>query len=595
MKRADIDKKYKWDLTKMYENDELWNEEYQKLKNNYHELSKYKGKIMASANNLLKTIKTDLKYSRQIEKLYVYAYMRLDEDTNNTYYQNLVGKIDNLISEIGLESSYIIPELLESDYSLVEKYLKEKPGLKEYKFHLEEIFRYKNHTLSQREEEIIANFHQIIKSPNKTSSLLRNSDLKFGKIKNKNKEEVELTNSNYSLLISSNDREVRKNAFKLLYQKYEEHKNTFASTLAGNMESNCVLSRLKKFNNTRESFLYNHNIDPSIYDDLIDTVNNNLDVIYKYYQLKKEVLNLDELHMYDLYTELVSKSDKKYTFEEGKEIVIKALSVLGKDYIKNIKRAFDENWIDVYSNENKKSGAYSWGCYDSNPYILLNFQGKIDDVSTLAHELGHSMHSFYSHENNPYQYSSYAIFVAEVASTVNELLLANYMLNNSTDKTEKLDILNQILEIYKGTLYRQTMFAEFEKDIYNKKESGEIITYQLLNDIYYELNKKYFGDNVYIDEEIKYEWARIPHFYTSFYVYQYATGLSAAAYIVESILNKKENALENYLEFLKTGGRDYPVSELKIAGVDMNDPKIVESAIKMFDNKIEEFKKIYTK
>ncbi len=594
MRREDIDSRYKWDLSKMYTTDELWNEEYRLIESNYHNISKHKDKVMASADNLYETILSDMEFGRRLEKLYVYAYMRLDEDTNNIHYQELVGKVDNLISEVTLESSYIIPELLESNYSLVKKYMKEKKELKEYKFYLEEIFRYKNHTLSKAEEKIIANFHQILNNPDKTSSLLRNSDLKFGKIKDEDGKETDLTNSNYSLFITSRDREVRKNAFKLLYKKYEEHKNTLAATLSGDMEGNCVLAKLKKFNDARESSLYSHNIPVSIYDNLIDTINNNMDVIYKYYQLKKDVLKLEELHLYDIYVDLVSESTKRYTFEEAKDLVINALSILGEDYIKNIKRAFDENWIDVYSNDNKKSGAYSWGCYDSNPYILLNYQGKLDDVSTIAHELGHSMHSLYSHSNNPYQYSSYAIFVAEVASTVNELILANYMLNNSNDKSEKVHILNQILELYKGTIYRQTMFAEFEKEIYNKKENGEIITYQLLNDTYYKLNEKYFGSNVIVDDEIKYEWARIPHFYNSFYVYQYATGLSAATYIVESILNKEENALENYLEFLKTGGRDYPVEELKIAGVDMNDSKVVESAVKMFNDKIEEFKKIYT-
>lgn len=594
MERKDILDKYKWDLSVMYENDTLWKEEYDKVYSEYKEILNYKGKILESSANLLNTIELELNIGRKLEKLYVYAYMRLDEDTNNTYYQEMVGKIDNLNATISLDTSFITPELLESDYSKVEEFIKENDKLKRYEKYLKEIYRYKEHTLSKEEERVIAAFQQVLSNPSKTSSLLRNSDLDFGTI-NVEGEEVKLNNSNYSLYISSNNRQVRMDAFKTLYKEYAKHKNTLAQTLSGDMASNITISKLRGYNSVRESSLFDDNISLDIYDNLVDTVNNNMSTMYKYLSLRKKVLNLDELHLYDIYAPLIEEDEKKYTYEEAREIILKALSVFGEDYIANINKAFDENWIDVYPNDNKRSGAYSWGCYDSNPFILTNFQGRYDDVSTLAHELGHSMHSYYSNKNNDYEYSRYSIFVAEVASTVNELLLAYHMLETTEDVSQKLKIINELLELYKGTIYRQTMFAEFEKEIYDLKEKDEVITYEVLNNIYYDLNKKYFGKDVVIDDEIKYEWSRIPHFYTSFYVYQYATGLSAATHIVNSILNNEENAIKNYLEFLKTGGIDYPTNELKIAGVNIENKEVIESAIKTFDSLIDKFEKIYTK
>jgi len=354
-------------------------------------------------------------------------------------------------------------------------------------------------------------------------------------------------------------------------------------------------AKILNFNSSLEASLYSDNVSTDVYNNLIDTVNNNLHILYKYYDLKKEVLELDELHLYDIYLELIKELDKEYSYEEAKELVINALSVLGDDYINNLKKAFDEKWIDVYNNVGKRSGAYSSGFYDTNPFVLLNYESKLKDVSTLAHELGHSMHTYYSCKNNTYNNSSYKIFVAEVASTVNELLLNKYLLKHSTDDKEKLYILNSLLELFKGTIFRQVMFAEFERDMHKKHENGEILTHDLLSNEYYKLNQKYFGPNVVVDEQIKYEWERIPHFYYNFYVYKYAIGLSAACYIVDGILNNRENALENYLNFLKSGGSDYPVNELKIAGVDITSPEVIESAIKTFDNTINEMKKLIKK
>ena len=351
-----------------------------------------------------------------------------------------------------------------------------------------------------------------------------------------------------------------------------------------------TLAKLKKYNSSLEAALFGDNINIEVYDNLIKTVRNNLDVLYKYFKLKKDVLKLDDFHLYDQYVDLVEENTKKYSFEEAKELVINALSVLGKDYITNLTKAFDERWIDVYNNKGKRGGAYSSGFYDTKPYILLNYEGTINDVSTLAHELGHSMHTYYSCLNNPYQYSSYQIFVAEVASTVNELLLNFYLLNNSSCKEEKKYILSNLMDLFKATIYRQTMFAEFEKNMHQLKEQGNVLTNEVLCDNYYKLNLDYFGTDVVVDDLIKYEWERIPHFYYNFYVYKYAIGLSCACYIVDNILNKKENALENYLKFLSSGGSDYPACELKIAGIDVTKKEVIESAIKMFDNFIEQFK-----
>ena len=379
----------------------------------------------------------------------------------------------------------------------------------------------------------------------------------------------------------------------MLHDKYKKYIRTIATIYKSEVETNVVTAKIKNYDSAISASLYSDNVPVKIYDNLIKVVNDNLNVLYNYYDLKKKILSLDEFHMYDTYVEIINKVDKKYTFDEAKEMVISALSVLGDEYISNLKKAFDEKWIDIYHNKGKRSGAYSSGNYDINPYVLLNYEGTLDDVSTLAHELGHSMHTYLSCHNNPYQYSSYEIFVAEVASTVNELLLANYMLKNSKDKNEKLAIINHILDLYKATLFRQTMFAEFEQKTHSLREQGEVLTSDLLSNIYYDLIKKYFGKNVVCDDLIKYEWARIPHFYYGFYVYKYATGISAASYIVDGILNNKEGQLESYINFLKTGGSMYPLDELKVANIDLTNEEVIQSAIKTFEKYIKEFIEIY--
>ena len=592
--RDEISCEYKWDLTKIYETNEHWYKDLEIAKEEIKKINDFKD-FLSSSKRLLEYIEYDIKTTRLLYKLYYYAHLNHDADTLNTDYQKMITLISDLMNDYSNDGAFITPSFMKTDYSVIEKYYEEEPKLKEHEFNIKDMYRFQKHTLSEEIEKTLSILSDTFSNPENTYEALTDSDMKYGNITNEKGEEVELTDSNYSKYISSKDRKVRKQAFEMMYKTYESYKNTITSTYKGDIDANIKIAELRNYESAISASLFNDNVSIDIYNNLIDTVNKNLNVLYKYYALKKEVLNLDELHLYDIYVDLINVEDEEYSFAKGKELVINALNVLGDDYINNIKRAFDEKWIDIYNNKGKRGGAYSSGFYDTNPYVLLNYENRLDDVSTLAHELGHSMHTYYSCKNNPYQYSSYSIFVAEVASTVNELLLAKYMLKNSNDLNEKLNILNRLLELFKSTIFRQTMFAEFEKNIYEKRENKEPITNDILSNYYYELNKKYFGNDVVVDDLIKYEWERIPHFYYNFYVYKYATGLSAACYIVDRILNNKENALDDYLKFLKSGGSDYPIDELKIAGVDMNDPSVIESAIKMFDETLDEFKQLIKK
>ena len=591
--RSEIDDKYKWDLTLIYKTIEDFEKDYKKAKEKIEKVSSYKDKYLNNGRELYKLLKYDDDTSRLLDKLYSYAHLNYDADTLNEKYMTMTNKVSDLYSRYSVLSSFVVPGIIKLDKEKLNSFYKDEKGLEEYRFCLYDIYRFKEHTLDEDKEKMLSSFGNILSSPEETYEVLTDSDFEYDNITDENKKEVKFNESNYSIFIKSRDRRVRKDAFNLLYNKYASFKRTIASTYKSQVEIDVVAARLKNYDSSLAASLFEDNIDISVYDNLIKTVNDNLDGLYKYYDLKKKILKLDDLHLYDTYVDIINKSKSMYTFMEAKDIVIKALSVLGNDYVKLLNRAFDEKWIDVYHNKGKRSGAYSSGNYDVNPYVLLNFEGSLNDVSTIAHELGHSMHTYLSCKNNPYCTSSYKIFVAEVASLVNELLLANYMLNNSNDKNEKLNIINHILELYKSTLFRQTMFAEFEKITHEKREEGVILTSDYLSNIYYDLVKKYFGENVICDELIKYEWARIPHFYYNFYVYKYATGISAASYIVDGILNNRQGALENYFKFLKSGGSKYPIDELKLAGVDMNDKTVILSATKTFEKYLEEFCEIY--
>ena len=588
-KREEIEEKYTWDLSYIYKKDSDWQNDFNKVSKEIKQISNFKGILVSNAKNLLNYLNLSCLLERKLYKLYYYANLKHDQDTTNSKYQEMLGKIKNLINKYEELDAYSNPELMRVDYSLIKDFYKQEPKLKEYEFILENIYRFKKHILDDDTEKLLSSLSKVFDKSAETFEMLTDADMKFGMITDEKGHEAELTESNYRVFLQSKDRNIRKKAFEQLLGKYSEFKNTISSTFAGNVDMLTTLAKLKHYRSSLEASLFSDNVSPKVYNNLIDTINDNLNVIYKYFDLKKKFLKLDELHLYDQYVDLVKENTKEYPFEEGKKIVLKALSVLGEDYVNNLNKAFNERWIDVYNNVGKRSGAYSSGFYDTKPYVLLNYENTLNDVSTLAHELGHSMHTYYSCLNNPYQYSKYTIFVAEVASTVNELLLNLYLLNNTSDKEEKKYILSNLMDLFKATLYRQTMFAEYERDMHLKNEKGEVLTNELLCNEYYKLNLKYFGPDVVVDDLIKYEWERIPHFYYDFYVYKYVIGLSCACFIVDGILNKKDKALENYLKFLSSGGSDYPINELKIAGIDVTKKEVIESAIKMFDGFIDQF------
>ena len=588
-KREEVSDKYKWDLSKIYKNEEELNKDIEVIKTKVEELLKYQGNLVKDSKNLEEATNKYFEISRLIDKIIVYSHMKRHEDLSVSKNEALVGKVDKFCDEISEKLAFYTPELLNEDYEIVEKYLKENPNLQKYAFMFEDLFREKDHILSLEQEEMMARLGEIFSIPENTFHVLDDVNLKFQNIKDEAGKEVALTNSNYSVYIKSNDREVRKQAFESLYNSYNSFKNTFASLLKGNIKSNFFVSNSRHYNSPLEMSLYGDNIDKKLYLNLIEKVHNNLDIVHDYMKTRKKVLNLEELHMYDVYAPLVENSEKEYSYEEAKDLVIKALSPLGETYIKDLKTLFDSNCIDVYHNENKRGGAYSWGCYETLPYVLLNYEGKFTDVSTVAHELGHSMHSFYSCKYQDYHDSGYPIFLAEIASTVNEILLNKYCSQNAKTKEEKAYYLNNLLENFRTTLIRQTMFAEFELKIHDLEQEGVSLTEEVLSETYLELNKLYFGEDVISDDLIKLEWARIPHFYTSFYVYKYATGISVAARIASDILNHKEGALENYLEFLSSGGSNYPLEILKKVGIDIVNDDTIDKALELFRETLEEF------
>ena len=592
MDRNTIDEKYKWDLTQIFKSTEEFEECYKKAETLIEAFKKYENIMGENAKKFYETINTYYEISRILDKLYTYTSLLSDTDTSNNTYQSLKIKVSNLLDKWSKASFFVTPTILKKDDKEIEKYYIEEPKLKDYEIILKREFRYKEHTLSDVEEKLLSNLTKMFNNNYQTYELLKDSDLTFGTILDEAQKEVVLTESNYSIYIESKDRRVRKDTFKTLYQTYKQFINSFASTLSGNINENITIAKIKKYNSTIEWCLYHDELDETIYNNLINTVSNNMNILYKYYSLKKEILNLDELHLYDIYTPLIKNFEKKYPYEEAKETVLKALSILGEDYISTLAKGLENNWVDVYPSPSKRTGGYSGGSYDTAPYILLNYQEKYDDMSTLAHEAGHSMHSYYTRKNNLYQYGDYSIFVAEVASTTNEILLAKYLLKTSNNKEEKLFILDKLMNLFKATIYRQTMFAEFEQAIYKDAENDIPLTADYLSEKYYTLNQKYFGSDVVIEKEIQYEWARIPHFYYNFYVYKYATGLSAACHIANDILSGKENAVENYKSFLKCGSKKNPIDSLKLAGVDLTKKEVVESAINMFNDTIDEFKKL---
>lgn len=592
MNRDKINDKYKWDLEVIYSSKEDFYKDYNDVKDKIIKFKEYENKKIDNGNILLSILKDSYVIDRMIDKLYCYANLNSDLDTSVNENEAMCELVMNLYSLYSENSYFVTPNILKNDYSDIERYISEVSELRKYERILKKTFRYKEHTLNDSEEKLLSSMSKMFNNNSKTYELLKDSDMSLGYIKNEKGKKVELTDSNYGMFIESKNRDVRKDTFFTLYDSYKKYKNTFASLLTGEIKENSVYSKVKKYDSSLEASLFGDEIDKNVYLNLIDTVNNNMDVVYKYYDLKRKELGLEDFHIYDSYVSLDTSSDKKYKFNDALKIVCEVLEVFGKDYLKVLKQGIKDRWIDVYPTKAKRTGGYSGGCYDTYPYILLNYLDRYNDMSTLIHEIGHSMHSYYSREFNDYEYSNYTIFVAEVASTVNELLLAYHILNNTDDDKEKKYILEKLMSLFKSTIYRQTMFAEFELDLYNKIDNDEVLTADKISDIYLDLVKKYFGDGVVIDEDIKYEWIRIPHFYYNFYVYKYATGLSAACHIVNDILSGKETAVENYLDFLKCGSSKSPLESLLVAGVDLTKKEVVESAINMFNDVIEQYKEL---
>ena len=590
MDRENASEVYRWDLSRIYSSLDSFRKDMDEVNSKILEFTKYED-IKYDENSLYDVINLTLDVNRKLDKLESYVSLLCDEDTRINEHQALSQEVANLYSKYVKTSYFVSPSILKMDYSEVEDFYKKNERLKEYEIYLQEMFRYKEHTLSNNEEKLLANLSKAFGNNYDTYELLKDSDLVFPDFKVDGKE-YPLNGTKYSLYVEDDNRDIRKGAFTTLYGVYKQYKNVFANLLLSNIKEEEAEAKIYKYDGAIEESLYRDQINISIHNNLVNVIHDKMNVLHKYYDLKKEVLGLDELHLYDVYTNLVNNDTFKYPFDDAKETVIKALSILGDKYIEILKKGINDRWIDVYPGKGKRTGGYSGGSYDTNPYILLNYQDKYDDMSTLAHELGHSMHSYYARNNNPYQYGYYSIFVAEVASTVNELLLAKYVINNSKDKQEKLFIINRMMELFRATIFRQTMFSEFERIIYKKVANDEPVTADILSDVYYKLNKEYFGSNVFIDNEIRYEWERIPHFYYNFYVYKYATGLSAAASIVTRLLDGTLKP-DDYINFLKCGKSKSPLDSLKIAGVDLSEPKVVEEAIKMFDDLISEFKELY--
>jgi len=581
-KREEIDAKYKWKLEDIYESTEKWEKDFNKVKRIQTEIVKFRGTLAHSARQLL----TCLKFADELlslnDKVFVYARMKRDEDNANPVYQALTNRAMALSTEVSAAVSFIVPEIISIPEEKLGEYLESSKELQVYRQYISEILRQKQHILSEREEEILALASEVTHAPSDIFTMLNNADIKFPFIKDESGNEVEVTKGRYLEFLQSKDRRVRKDAFHALYSSYIKQKNTLASTLSSSIKKDKFHATVRKYNSCIEASLDGDNISVSVYDNLIDTVNKNLDLLHRYMRLRKKALKLDELHMYDLYVPIVEELEKKIPYEEALNMVEKGLYSMGNEYLGHLRQAFNAGWIDVYENEGKTSGAYSWGAYLSHPFVLLNYQGTINDVFTIAHEMGHALHSFYTNKTQPYIYSEYRIFVAEVASTVNESLLMKHLLGNTKSANERAYLLNHYLEEFRGTMFRQVMFAEFEKMIHSAVEGGEALTTQELSRIYRDLNKKYFGNEVIIDEDIDMEWSRIPHFYSSFYVYKYATGFSAAISLSQKILNEGGPAVDRYVQFLSSGGSDYPLELLKKAGVDLSTPQPVQDALDVF-------------
>ena len=587
-----IEQKYKWDIEAMFPDETLWNQAVAQSLEKAESFAELSGHLTDSADTLLKAFRLRDNMWQQLEKAYVYARMKRDEDNRVSKYQAMTDKCFAAIAKMSALSSFFTPELLEAPEDKILGFLNENKDLEIYRFAITETLRQKAHVLSKAEEKIMAQLSEVTGASGDIFTMLNNADIKFGTITNDEGNPVELTHGNYITFMESHNRETRKEAFTHMYEAYKNQINTIATAYNYNTKTDVVTARIRKYESAKHAALSGDDVDIEVYDNLIKVVNDSLPVLHRYLNIRKKLLGVDEMKMYDVYVPLIQLPKKEVTFEDAVELANRGLAPLGDEYLERMNKGIASRWIDVYENEGKTSGAYSFGSYDSMPYILMNFSSTLKDVFTLVHEMGHSMHSSYTRQYQPFIYGSHSIFTAEVASTVNESLLMRYLLDNETDPEMKKYLLNMYIEEFRTTLFRQTMFAEFEDMTHSAVESGEVLTADWLNENYNALNTKYFGDAITDDEYIRYEWARIPHFYTAFYVYKYATGYSAATAISSKILSEGETARDSYLEFLRTGDSGTPVELLKIAGVDMSSPEPIKAAMKVFESLVDEFEKL---
>ena len=591
MKRSEISDEYKWSVKDLYSSDELWNNDYEKALKSTQEKSSFEGCVMDSADTLADALSESEKDDYITERLYVYAFMRYYEDTSDGTYQQMSGKAQMLAVKMSEKYSFLVPEIMAADDDKVARFL-DSDKIKPYRHLLCDMLAKKEHTCSQKEEKLLAMASQMADSPSDIFSKFNNADVKFGKVHDEHGDEKELTSAGFSVFMESRDRNVRKEAFYALYRQYKSYINTLAASYYGNVKQAVFFANARNYESTLQMYLSGSFIPESVYTNLIDTVNNNLDKMHDYVSLRKKTLGVDELHFYDIYAPLTSDYTVNVSYENEKETVLDALKILGDDYVSQVKKGYESGWVDVYENDGKRSGAFSWGAYGTHPYIFLNYTETLNDIFTLIHETGHAMHTYYSNETQPYTYAGYKIFVAEVASTCNEVILIDYLLKHSQSDEEKKYLYGHYLEQFKGTLFRQTMFAEFEMITHRMAQDGEVLNAESLCGTYKKLNEKYFGKDMVIDEEIAYEWARIPHFYTPFYVYQYATGFSAAVAIATKIINGDKEVLHGYREFLKGGSSMHPIELLSLCKIDMSKPDVIQDALNVFGSLIEDFKKI---
>lgn len=592
--RDEIEEQYKWNLTDIYSSDDEWEKDFKFVEQSISGYTRFEGKITESADNLLACLKFDEEISIKLERLYLYSMLSKDADMRNAKYQGMDDRIKSVYSKVLTASSFIKPELLKTDESKLLSFINSNPDLKIYKHSFDDLLRFRKHTLEREQEELLAMASEVTQVPYNTYSLFTNADLKFPKVADENGNEMEMSHSRFYSALYSKDRNYRERAFKAYLKPYMDNVNSFTSLFNGNLKANIFYSKARKYNSAREAALFKNNIPISVFDNLVEAVNKNISPMYRWASLKKKLLNLDELHPYDVYVTLFDqKLEKKYSYEEAKQIVNDSLKIMGDDYLTSLNKAFDNRWIDVYETKAKRSGAYSSGTtFGVHPYVLLNWTDLLNDVFTLAHEMGHNMHSYYTGLHQPYTYANYSIFLAEVASTFNENLLLDHLIKISETKEEKLFLLEKYLNNITTTVYRQVMFAEFESLTHFKAENGEALTPDVLCKLYKDVYQKYWGPEMQIDEEESYTWARVPHFYYNFYVYQYATGFAASEALALKVKTVGKPAVDKYLHFLKSGSSDYPINILDKAGVNMNSQEPILAVTKKMNQIIDEIENL---